>query len=131
MERKMNLDNKKEQNKYEQTRKRATDYYNCKNISDKEIIEFLAEEIDEYRDRIENLDRIIKNSERLNRNIETERNTYHCGIDGGTGKDFTVVRYYEDGVLVKEEIKPCQDTEEEEKDESTCPPIEIGMTRAY
>lgn len=37
--------------------------------------------------------------------INTERNTFCCSIDGGIGKDYTVIRWYEDGKLIKEVIK--------------------------
>lgn len=116
-----------EQSIYEKTRRRVSKFKNQFNISDKEIIESLAEEIEQYRKKIENKDRIIKGLEELNRkrNIETERYIYHCGVDGGTGKDFTVIRWYEDGVLTIEEIKPCQHIDEGDK--STCPSIDIGF----
>lgn len=115
----------RENNRYEKAKRRFMNCTGNKMASDKELIQFLEEEIEQYRNRIENQDRIIKGLEGLNtkRDIETERSIYHCGVDGGTGKDFTVTRWYEDGILIKEEIKPCQETDE--RDKSTCPPIEI------
>lgn len=101
--------------RYEETRKRVTKFCNNRNMSDKEIIEFLYDEIEQYRER-------IRQHQEL-KDINTERNVFHCGIDGGMGNDFTVTRWYEDGVLIKEEIKPCQDIEKEYV--STCPPIEV------
>ncbi len=100
--------------KYEQTRKRVEKCHRQHSISDKEIIEYLADEIEQYRNKIKQQTRIIDNLSKLTsneqkiKNIETERNTYHCAIDKGTGKDFSVIRWYEDGVLIKEEIKPCE-----------------------
>ena len=41
---------------YEYTRKRVTSFYNNKNMSDKEIIEALAMEIEQYRNRIRMLE---------------------------------------------------------------------------
>lgn len=87
--------------RYKRTRARISRFYNSKDISDKEIIELLAEEIEQYRNRIENLERINKEKE-----IITERNTFRCAEDDGTGKDYEVVKWYDDGVLIKEEIRP-------------------------
>lgn len=98
----------REINKYNETRRRVTDFKHDKAMSDKEIIEFLYDEIEQYRNRIENLDRIIKELKGLNRTkeVDTERYSYNCGVTG-TSKEFTVVRWYEDGLLTREEIKPC------------------------
>lgn len=97
--------------RYIQTRERITKFKD-RNMSDKEIIEFLSEEIEQYRTRINNLERIVKGLDGLNRvgEVKSENNIYHCGVDGGTGEEFIVTRWYEDGVLIKEEIKPCNDT---------------------
>lgn len=46
--------------KYEQTKIRVTRHYNNRNMSDKEIIELLADEIEEYRNRIRNQEEYIK-----------------------------------------------------------------------
>lgn len=95
------------ENRYKETKRRLSNinkkYMMC---SDKEIIEYLVEEIGQYRNTIEKQRRII---DKLNKSkaINTEKYTYHCGVDGGTRKDFTVIEWYEDGILVKEEIKPC------------------------
>ena len=40
------------QSKYEETRKRVSRFKNTFEISDKEIIEYLAKEIEQYRERI-------------------------------------------------------------------------------
>lgn len=82
---------------YKRTRARISRLYNSCDISDKEIIESLVEEIEQYRNRIENLERINKEKD-----IITERNTFHCG----TGKDYEVVKWFEEGTLIKEEIRP-------------------------
>lgn len=119
---------RQEVSKYKQTRERVARFYNNRCMSDSEIIEHLAEEIEQYRTRIHNLERIAKGLDGLNRvgEVTSESNTYHCGVDGGTGEDFTVTRWYEDGVLIKEEINLCKDTQKEETDENGCPPIPIG-----
>lgn len=60
MESKINLGLKEEQGKYEQTRLRVIRHYNNRNMSDKEIIELLAEEIEQYRERIQQQEEYIK-----------------------------------------------------------------------
>jgi len=92
------------QSRYEETRRRITRFRNGYNISDREIIEYLAEEIEQNRERIRKLTEM---TEQRNEEIYSERNTYSCGIDGGN-EDYTVTRWYEDGVLIKEEIKPVR-----------------------
>lgn len=47
-------------NRYEQTRIRVTRHYNNRNMSDKEIIETLADEIEQYRERIQKQEEYIK-----------------------------------------------------------------------
>ena len=101
-------------NIYEETRKRISRHIGKNSLSDKEIIEFLSEEIKSYRRSIENKDRIIK--ELSNRTIESKEELLEtCSID--QVEECIVTRWYEDGVLMKEEIKPYKQTE------STCPPI--------
>lgn len=95
-------------NKYEQTRERIERYSGKHSISDKEIIEYLADEIEQYRNKIRQLQESIEKK----KNIDTEISTYHCNVNGGTGEDFNVIRWYEDGVLIKEEIKPCNNNTE-------------------
>lgn len=60
MESKINLGLKEEQGKYKQTRLRVIRHYNNRNMSDKEIIELLAEEIEQYRERIQQQEEYIK-----------------------------------------------------------------------
>lgn len=43
---------RKRQDRYEKTRRRVASFYNNKNISDREIIEHLTKEIEQYRDEI-------------------------------------------------------------------------------
>lgn len=43
-------------NDYEYTRKRVTRFYNNNNMSDKEIIEALSKEIEQYRNKIRALE---------------------------------------------------------------------------
>lgn len=113
------------QSRYEETRRRITRFRNGYNISDREIIEYLAEEIEQNRERIRKLTEM---TEQRNKEIYSERNTYSCGIDGGN-EDYTVTRWYEDGVLIKEEIKPVRTIKKD--DENTCPPIVPELRPGY
>lgn len=61
------------QNKYEETRRRISRFKNAFSISDKEIIEYLAEEIEQYRNRIKNQDKII--NELSKKKIQSEEET--------------------------------------------------------
>lgn len=60
---------------YEATRKRIARFLNNNNISDKEIIVFLTDEIKQYRNKIENLNKTIYNlRERVIESEEAELN---------------------------------------------------------
>lgn len=61
------------QSRYEETRRRITKFRNKFDISDREIIESLVEEIEEYRNRIENQNRII--DELSEKTIQSEEMT--------------------------------------------------------
>ncbi len=58
------------QSRYEETRRRITRFRNEFNMSDREIIENLAEEIEQYRNRIKEQNRII--DELHKRTIQSE-----------------------------------------------------------
>lgn len=88
-------------NKYTKTRERIYRVRGKKDISDKDIIEALVDEIDYYRNKIQLLTEKIDNTSQT---IECERNIFNCGIDGGC-KDYQVTTYYDrNGNLIKEEI---------------------------
>lgn len=101
-----------ELSKYEKERDRVTRFNNKKNMSDKEIIEFLSEEIDQYRNRIKQQNKII--DELSKKTIKSEENLLET-----YDEKCIVTRWYEDGMLMKEEIKPCEQLEKQD----TCPPI--------
>ena len=91
-------------NKYKETRKRICKIKGEKDISDMDIIESLAEEIDYYRNKIKLLTEIIHKN---NQTIKCERNIFNCGIDGGD-KEYQITTYYDrNGNLIKEEIISC------------------------
>ena len=101
MERKINLVLKKEQSKYEQIRRRVTNHYNNKNMSDKEIIESLAEEIKQYRNRIECQNEIIdKLSKRTIQSEEVMLDTTNELIDKDV-TDIISITAYADGKPIK------------------------------
>lgn len=102
---------KQEQSKYKQTRKRVTNFYNNRDMSDKEIIESLYDEIEQYRYRIRKQEQYIKrlqDKQIKSKEVYSERNIYSCGVDTGEAKDYVVTRWYEDGILTKEEIEPVK-----------------------
>lgn len=96
-----------DKNEYEKTRKRLTTFTRNKYISDKDIIELLTEEIKQYREKIHKQEEFIKQFHKENKTheIDTERNIFSCGIDGGV-RDYSVTSYYKNGQLIKERIEP-------------------------
>lgn len=91
-------------NIYEETRKRVSRHIGKNSLSDKEIIEFLSEEIKSYRRSIENKDRIINGLTKLtNKDIESKEELLET-----YDEQCVVTRWYEDGMLMKEEIKPLK-----------------------
>ena len=95
-------DNEVRKSKYEETRRRISRYINNSELADREIIEYLAEEIEQYRNKITILESEIK---KQSMDIDVERDTLNCASDYGI-EEYTVERWYEDGLLIKEEIKP-------------------------
>lgn len=100
---------------YEQTRNRVTRFKNNKSMSDKEIIEFLAEEIEQYRDKINNLEQTIIDKDKTinelrNRTIQSEEVTLNTTEDELVDKDIVEtisITQYADGkpVISKTEYK--------------------------
>lgn len=91
-------------NIYEETRKRVSRHIGKNSLSDKEIIEFLSEEIKSYRTSIENKNRIIDGLTKLtNKDIESKEELLET-----YDEQCVVTRWYEDGMLMKEEIKPLK-----------------------
>ena len=84
-------------NDYEYTRKRVTKFYNNKNMSDREIIEVLSKEIEQYRERIKQLTRIVDNRHVLNMQGQTSSVT-------GSVVDYITETFYNDSKVVKEII---------------------------
>lgn len=91
-------------NIYEETRKRISRHIGKNSLSDKEIIEFLSEEIKSYRRSIENKNRIIDGLTKLaNKDIESKEELLET-----YDEQCVVTRWYEDGMLMKEETKPLK-----------------------
>lgn len=148
---------RKDLSKYGKARKRISLFKNTYNISDREIIEALEEEIEGYRKKImkqtaviEELHQSIRQSKTdtvditedelmdkdvieiesttqyadgktikttmkykykddINKNIESERNIYSCGVDGGV-KDYQTTSYYNNnGELIEEKTECLND----------------------
>lgn len=92
---------KLKQSRYENTRRRITRFRNKFDISDREIIESLAEEIEEYRNRIENQNKII--DELSKRTIQSEEVILDT-TDELIDKDVTEIistTVYADGKVIK------------------------------
>lgn len=75
--------------KYEQVRRRLTRFKNQYNISDREIIEYLAEEIEQYRSRIKEQNKII--DEIHNKTIQSEVVELDCINDELVDEDITEI----------------------------------------
>lgn len=112
---------KEEKSKYDETRKRLSNVSNrYRTCSDKEIIEYLSEEIEEYRERIKEQNRII--DELHNKTIQGGQvllDTTEEIVDD----DIVCIKintYYADGKPI-EVVKKY----EYKQEGSTCPPIEV------
>ena len=116
--------------KYEQTRKRVSRHIGKNNLSDKEIIECLYDEIEQYRGRIEQQNRII--DELHPRTIQSEEVTLDTTEDELVDKDVIEIisrTQYADGkpITTKMEYKYKENKEEE----NTCPPIIPELRPGY
>lgn len=89
----------KSQDLYQTTRMRLTKCKNTKEkyISDKEIIEKLAIEIQQYRERIEKLNKTIRNLMKEDKNLKD------------IAKITTTTHYVEGEVITKEELLELED----------------------
>lgn len=110
--------------KYEQTRRRVTRFNNNFSMSDKEIIEYLAEEIEQYRNRIECQNKTIQSKEITLDTTDDEL------IDEDIVEIISTTQYaYGKPIMSKMEYKYKESKNKHEL--NTCPPIEIGYTKAY
>lgn len=138
-------------NKYEQTRRRITRFKNNYNMSDKEIIEALIEEIEQDGNKIQVLTNQLESKEKKRgTSIKTIEYISTINVDSNTVLIFSI-----DGKLYSEDSKKLKETLEKAigckcillsnrikitnvlnrrdnykrniKAESTCPPIEIGI----
>ena len=89
-----------EKNRYDETRKRVTRFYNNYSMSDREIIEKLAEEIEQYRSRISKQEECIK--ELNNKTIQSEEIVLHESeelLSDDIAKIETITMYAEGKVI--------------------------------
>ena len=106
MESRINLVLKEKQSKYEQTRRRVTNYHNNRNISDKEIIESLANEIEQYRERIQKQEEYIKQLQ--DKQIESKVVEWDTTEDETVDKDIIEIisiTQYADGKPIQSKIE--------------------------
>lgn len=98
----MNIESNNIKNYYEETRRRLTFFNtNYNNISDREIIENLAKEIEQYRNRIEQQNKIIKQlSEQTIKSKEEILDTTDELIDDDIAEIITETEYA-DGKPIK------------------------------
>lgn len=92
--------------RYIKTRKRLRNCYNIKNMSDKEIIEVLDIEIEQYRDRIRKLQKQV--DELYNRTIESETVTLDTTEEAVLDKDILEIistTQYADGKLIQSKME--------------------------
>jgi hypothetical protein len=95
-----------EQNRYKETRRRITKFRNVFDMSDREIIEYLAEEIEQYRDRIKEQNRIIDELSKIT--IQSEEVTLDTIEDEMMDKDITEIistTQYTDGKPIQSKIE--------------------------
>lgn len=116
----MNIELK--QSRYEETRRRITRFRNRFNISDREIIESLAEEIEQYRNRIKEQNRII--DELHKRTIQSEEVILDTTKDELVDKDIIEIistTQYVNGKPIETKMK--YKYKEDNEEENTCPQI--------
>lgn len=95
-----------EQNRYKKTRRRITKFRNVFDMCDREIIEYLAEEIEQYRDRIKEQNRIIDELSKIT--IQSEEVTLDTIEDEVMDKDIIEIistTQYADGKLIQSKME--------------------------
>jgi hypothetical protein len=95
-----------EQNRYKKTRRRITKFRNEFDMCDREIIEYLAEEIEQYRDRIKEQNRIIDELSKIT--IQSEEVTLDTIEDEVMDKDIIEIistTQYADGKLIQSKME--------------------------
>lgn len=95
-----------EENRYIKTRERIKRFLGNWNISDKDIIEFLDKEIEQYRERIEQQSRIIDNLSKMK--IQDEETILDATEDELINKDIVEIietTKYADGKPIVSETK--------------------------
>lgn len=115
----INIDNK---NRYERTRKRLARFNYA--ISDKEIIEKLDEEIEQYRNKIKKLTEQLTQSKEVILDVTEE-------LEDKDIVEIISTTQYADGKPIISKMEYKYKENDNKQEQSTCPPIEIGMTKAY
>lgn len=101
-------------NRYEQTRRRITKFRHKQDMSDKEIIGYLAEEIQQYRKRIRKQEDYIRelNNKQTVSSSDTREDT--------DIEEIETINKFADGRLI-------QSINNYKYRENTCPEIKIGL----
>lgn len=95
-----------EQNRYKKTRRRITKFRNVFDMCDRDIIEYLAEEIEQYRDRIKEQNRIIDELSKIT--IQSEEVTLDTIEDEVMDKDIIEIistTQYADGKPIQSKME--------------------------
>lgn len=93
------------QNEYEKTRRRVSRFKNQFNISDKEIIEYLAEEIEYYRNKIGKQEEYIKELQNKTTVLDLRDNKTELQeieeIEDNDIKEIETINTFADGKLIQ------------------------------
>lgn len=115
---------RKRQNKYKETRKRVTRFKSNYNMSDKEIIEYLAEEIEQYRGRIRNQEEYIKELENKQTILNIKEDKVELKeieqVEDKDVKEIETINKFADGRLIQ-----SISNYKYKETESTCQKIEL------
>ena len=111
------------ENRYEKVRKRLARFNY--GISDKEIIEKLDEEIEQYRNRIKKLTEQSTQSKEVVLDITEEK------LEDKDIVEIISTTQYADGKPIISKMEYKYKESDNKQEQNTCPPIEIGMTKAY
>lgn len=120
------------QSRYEKEKRRLSVFINMKTASDKDIIEYLSEEIEQYRNKITKLNKTIY--ELRERTMQSEEMFLDTEDDELIDKDITEIistTRYADGKPIQSTMEYKYDNKEDGVEGSTCPPIEPELRPGF
>lgn len=118
--------------RYEKEKRRLSLFMDMKTASDKDIIEHLSEEIEQYRDKITKLNKTIY--ELRERAIQSEEMILDTEEDELIDKDITEIistTQYADGKPIQTTMEYKYDNKDDKGEGNTCPPIEPELRSGY